>query len=130
MFRFIWNLIRSLSLRCPHCHQGKVMRNWLVVNPACPVCGYVFMKEQGDFWGGMIFSYTYAAVLSLALAGVLMAFHWLEIAQRVYLIAFAAVGFIILLHPVTRSNWITVMYLTRGDYPEYAPPAKSPPGAS
>lgn len=97
------------------------MKNWFEVNPACPVCGYEFQKESGDFWGGMVFSYTYAAVAGLAAAGVLIALDALTWSQRVYVAVAFGVASILLLHPITRANWVALMYQTRGQYEEYRP---------
>lgn len=118
---FLIGMIRSLSLRCPHCRQGRLMKNWFVVNPACSACGYEFQKETGDFWGGMVFSYTYAGLAALLVAAFLIAFDLLTVGQRVYASVTGGAVAIFLLHPFTRANWIAVMYLTRGHYEEYQP---------
>jgi uncharacterized protein (DUF983 family) len=121
---FILKMLRSLNLRCPNCQQGRILRNWIEVNRACSSCGYVFMQETGDFWGGMVFSYTYAGFTALAVAGVLIALDLFSIGARVYAAVLAGAASILLLHPITRANWVTLMFLTRGHYEEYRPPAK------
>lgn len=121
MIRIILGILRSLDMRCPNCHQGQLMKNWFEVNPACPVCSYEFQKESGDFWGGMVFSYTYAAVAGLAAAGVLIALDALTWSQRVYVAVAFGVASILLLHPITRANWVALMFQTRGQYEEYRP---------
>ena len=121
MLHVIVEILRSFSLRCPHCHRGKVMRNWFAVNPECAHCSYVFQAEQGDFWGGMIFAYTYSGVLAFGFAAVLIAFNLLSVEMRVYATALVIAALVVLLNPFTRSNWVTVMYLTRGRDNEYLP---------
>lgn len=124
MLHTIVEFLRSFSLRCPHCHQGKVMRHWFAVNAECSHCRYVFQAEQGDFWGGMIFAYTYGGVLAFGFAGLLIKFDLLSIEMRVYATALLIAVLIVALTPFTRSNWVTVMYLTRGRDQEYLPQGK------
>jgi uncharacterized protein (DUF983 family) len=125
MLRFVLGLLRSFGLRCPHCHVGKVMRHWFAINPKCSNCGYVFQAEPGDFWGGIVFAYTYAGVLAFGLAAILIHFELGSVEARVYVCALFIVVAVLAVHPWTRSNWITVMYLTRGQEKEYRPPEKA-----
>ena len=124
MFKIIAELVRSFGLRCPHCHQGKVMRHWFAVNDKCSNCGYVFQAEQGDFWGGMIFAYTYSGMLAFLLAGGLYYYDVFSMEMRVYVIALFVAGMVLVLHPWSRCNWITVLYVTRGRDPSYLPGGK------
>lgn len=118
---FVIGILRSLRLRCPNCQQGRLMKNWFVVNTACSACGYEFQKESGDFWGSMVFSYTYAGFVAFLVSGFLITFDLLTIGQRVYAAVIGGALAIFLLHPFTRANWIAVMFLTRGHYEEYQP---------
>jgi uncharacterized protein (DUF983 family) len=121
MVHVIVEMLRSFALRCPHCHRGKVMRNWFALNQKCPACSYVFMAEQGDFWGGMVFAYTYSGALAFGLAAVLILNNLLSLEMRVYVTALFAASMVLVLHPFTRCNWITVLYLTRSREAEYRP---------
>lgn len=122
--RFLIGLLRSITLRCPHCHKGRLLKNWFVVNEKCSECGYVYLKEPGDFWGGMVFSYTYAGVSALAAAAFTIEMGWLTWGQRVYVAAIAGALGVVLFHPYSRAHWITIMYLTRGQYEDYRAPEK------
>lgn len=53
------------SNTCPACHQGKIFRNLVRMNPSCPGCGEVFEKESGYFVGAMIASYFLGVFLAL-----------------------------------------------------------------
>ena len=117
-------LLRSLLLRCPNCHEGRQMKNWFVQNEKCAKCGYEFLKETGDFWGGMVFSYSYAGFVAMLVVGILVAFDVLTWSNRVYVGTICGVLSIIALHPFTRSNWVTVMFITRGHYDDYRPKAQ------
>jgi len=124
--KFILAILRSLNLRCPNCREGRLMKNWFVVNESCSVCGYEFLKETGDFWGGMVFSYTYAGFVALITTGILVAANALSWSNRVYVAVIFGVASIVALHPFTRANWVTVMFLTRGHYDDYKAPKAQP----
>jgi uncharacterized protein (DUF983 family) len=133
MLHVIVALLRSFGLRCPHCHRGKVMRNWFAVHSRCSECDYVFQAEQGDFWGGMIFAYTYAGILAMGLAAALYAYDLFSMETRVYVTALFAAAMVLALHPWTRCNWIAVIYVTRSRDPSYLPAATrgaASPGAA
>lgn len=125
MVKVILALLRSFGLRCPHCHQGKVMRHWFAVNAKCSTCGYVFQAEVGDFWGGMVFAYTYAGVLTFGLASLLIRYDVGSWEDRAYVCALSIAALVLFVHPWTRSNWITVMYLTRARDKTYLPPERA-----
>lgn len=46
-----------LKQRCPNCLQGKVFDGVIRMREECPVCGHVFLREQGYFQGAMYVSY-------------------------------------------------------------------------
>ena len=119
----ILGVLRSFGLRCPNCHEGHVMKNWFVVNPACPKCGLTFLKDSGDFWGGMVFSYTYAGFVAMVIVGIMVATNLGDWSTRVYTGVICGAASIFLLHPITRANWVAVLFLTRGQEEEYRPPA-------
>ena len=50
---------------CPVCHQGRIFRDLVRMNPRCPACGEVFEKESGYFVGAMIASYFLGVFLAL-----------------------------------------------------------------
>jgi uncharacterized protein (DUF983 family) len=52
-----------LRQRCPRCREGSVFRGAVEMNPACPVCGLPFEREQGYFLGAMYISYGLSIVL-------------------------------------------------------------------
>jgi uncharacterized protein (DUF983 family) len=55
-----WAIVRQ---RCPRCREGRVFRGLVDMNPACPVCGLPFEREQGYFLGAMYISYALSIVL-------------------------------------------------------------------
>lgn len=67
-------LLALLRQRCPRCRQGKIFRGTFAMNDPCPVCGLVFEREQGYFFGAMYFSYALAVAILVPL---LFFFQWL-----------------------------------------------------
>jgi uncharacterized protein (DUF983 family) len=50
-------LVALLRQRCPRCRQGRMFRGMFTMNDPCPVCGLVFEREPGYYFGAMYFSY-------------------------------------------------------------------------
>ena len=49
-FVLLW---RGLLLRCPFCGKGKVFRSWFKMYEQCPVCHFVYEREDGYFSGAL-----------------------------------------------------------------------------
>lgn len=120
--RLLLRLAACVRLRCPHCGEGRILRHPYAAHPACPVCGLAFQRDEGDFWGTVVFAYTFGGIAGLAAAAALLRLG----VERWQPIAFAASGAalaaILLTFPFARSLWIHLLYLTRGHYEEYRPP--------
>jgi uncharacterized protein (DUF983 family) len=41
-------LLRGWRRRCPHCGQGPLMKSYLTVRTACPVCGEAYHHHRAD----------------------------------------------------------------------------------
>jgi len=67
--RFAPRLRAIIRQRCPVCLEGKMFSGRFTMNPACPVCGHRFEREQGFFQGAMYVSWVlgviYLAVLAI-----------------------------------------------------------------
>jgi uncharacterized protein (DUF983 family) len=85
-------LAAILLLRCPRCLSGRVWRQFVTMNPACPACGFVFDRESGYFAGAMVISYALAVpilaamVIALIKVGGLDAVVALIIGNTAYLV--------------------------------------------
>src|SRR6516164_509576 len=55
-----------LRLRCPKCREGRIFGSKNQTNPACPVCGLSFNREEGYFIGALYFSYFLAVSFLVA----------------------------------------------------------------
>ncbi len=125
MIRLLLACLRSFRLRCPHCRRGRIFRNPYAAHRACGECGLVFQRDEGDFWGGMVFSYTFAAVIGLGTAGALLLARVEQWETLVYSSAFVALASILVHFPFAKSLWIHLLYATRGQLEEYRPPRAS-----
>lgn len=50
----IWAVLRQ---RCPRCRKGPVFHGLMSMYPRCGVCGLVYEREPGYFYGAMYASY-------------------------------------------------------------------------
>lgn len=46
-------LLRGLTLRCPRCGSGGILKNWFKIKDDCPKCGLHFEREPG-YWTGAL----------------------------------------------------------------------------
>jgi uncharacterized protein (DUF983 family) len=91
--------------KCPKCHSGKVFKNknpyalkdFDKMNEPCDVCGEIYSKEPGYFYGAMYVSYTLMVGLFLISWGI-NAF-WINASPVNYLIVTSTL--IVVLSPVT-----------------------------
>jgi uncharacterized protein (DUF983 family) len=50
----LWKLLwRGLRLRCPVCGKGKLFRGFFKMYEACPVCHFIYEREEGYFTSSM-----------------------------------------------------------------------------
>src|SRR5262245_35645022 len=61
-----------LLQRCPRCRTGRLFRGMFTMNDPCPVCGLIFEREPGYFFGAMYVSYGMAVVILTPI------FFWLQ----------------------------------------------------
>lgn len=120
-------LPRAVTLRCPHCRKGRLFRKVYALNERCPVCGLVFERDEGDFWGSVVINYTFGSLagLAAAVAVALMQLGWEDWGNITYFAAGVGVATILLLFPFAKSLWIWLLFLTRGGYEEYRPPGSN-----
>lgn len=63
--RSLW--VAMLKQRCPRCREGRIFKGFVAMNDPCPVCGLVFEREPGYFFGAMYFSYFLAVAILVPL---------------------------------------------------------------
>ncbi len=60
MKRLILDIVAVAKMRCIRCREGAVWKRPMSMNSQCPVCGYVFEREEGYFYGAMYASYFFS----------------------------------------------------------------------
>lgn len=128
MLRLLRGMPHAFTLRCPHCGQGWIPHHYFALHERCASCGLAFQVDEGDFWGSMVFSYTFGGLAGLALAALAFVLDVGSIEARVYTVAFLALATVLASFPVSRSLWVHLLYLTRGHYEEYRPPEEGGQG--
>jgi uncharacterized protein (DUF983 family) len=48
-------LKRGWRKKCPRCGQGQIFKKFLTLHDECSNCGLVYLPDQGDLLGPMIF---------------------------------------------------------------------------
>ena len=51
----------------PQCGQGALFRRWVTLHDYCPICGLVYLENQGDLWGYLLLIDRGFFILSLIL---------------------------------------------------------------
>ena len=51
----LWRTLgRGVLRMCPNCGRGPVFVRWVIVRRDCPVCGLVYLRNQGDTWAFLV----------------------------------------------------------------------------
>ena len=67
--RAIRLLARGITLRCPHCGEGKLLGSWFRLKLKCPECGLRTDRGEEDFFlGGMMWNIVFSEGLLLVSA--------------------------------------------------------------
>jgi uncharacterized protein (DUF983 family) len=101
---------RALWRRCPICGWGRIFRSYFAMNWACPICGSVFWRNDGEYLGPMVIDYTVAvtvAMVSWAPLAVLGASDMLQ----VIIPTLMTVGITLAAMPWSRSFWTIFLYI-------------------
>lgn len=61
-------LMAIIKQRCPRCRKGPIFHGLMSMYPTCRVCGLVYEREEGYFYGAMYASYAF---------GLLSTAYWL-----------------------------------------------------
>lgn len=48
-------IVRGWRRKCPQCGRGPIYRRWLNFHERCPECGLVYLPNQGDLFGPLVF---------------------------------------------------------------------------
>ena len=51
----LWRALgRGVLRKCPNCGRGPVFARWVRMRHDCPVCGLVYLRNQGDTWAFLV----------------------------------------------------------------------------
>ncbi|MGB8412753.1 MAG: hypothetical protein WCE23_08000 [Candidatus Binatus sp.] len=103
-----------LNCRCPVCRNGAIFRSHFRMNRECPRCHVVFWKDPGETLGAMYLDFAVASGAFL-IGWVILAFATrLSDAVQMFFLSAIAAGSVLLCHPLTRSAWTMLVYLSGG----------------
>lgn len=118
----LFKCIKGLGLKCPHCGVGPLTRNFLWSVEVCPGCGYTFLGQTGDFWGGVVLTYVFSGGTAITVAALLIMNELMSIMAVTFVAAGIVVAVTLLVVPFCKAIWIHLVYQGRGHYEEYRPP--------
>ncbi len=105
-----------LKNRCPRCQEGKVfevdnaydLKNFDKMKKSCEICGEVYEKETGYFYGAMFVSYGYMAAW---FALTFLPYYLLTNIPFIYYIVFIVVSTFVLMpltYRISRLSWLNI----------------------
>lgn len=111
MLRYAWT---GLRLKCPACGNGRIYRSLTVMNPACPACGVVFEREEGDFVGAVVVAYSVTAVVVAAGVYAVEVLADLDPMLHVLLWSLVAALFLIFTYRNMKGIWLGILHAMVG----------------
>jgi len=103
-----------MQLKCPACRAGRVYRNLTEIHHACPACGVVFEREEGDFLGAIVVAYSITAVLvGVGVTAVEMLTD-LDPMLHVLLWSLATTLFLFLTYRNMKGIWLGILHVMVG----------------
>jgi uncharacterized protein (DUF983 family) len=107
-----WLLLgRALTWKCPLCGRGRISRSYFTMNSACPVCGSVFWKNEGEWIGPVVIDYTVAVAIALVSWTASVFFGLSEAAQLTIAAGSVIVGGVAIV-PWSHSFWTLFLYVS------------------
>lgn len=106
----------ALRLRCPHCGHGRMFSSWLKLRKACASCGFVFERQEHDYFvGAYTLNLIIAELIVVCLLLIIMLATWPDVPWRLapWLIAALTIPAVFLTYPYSRSLWLAIDLLFR-----------------
>lgn len=108
---------RGLTLRCPRCGGGHILRGWFGLKERCPTCALRLERgEDEDYYlGGMLLNIILAVLIfGIGFLGALLIMwpnvHW-DVLQ--YALVAAMLILPVALYPVSRVLWLAIDRIIR-----------------
>ena len=107
---------RALSLRCPNCGSGKVLRHWLKMQVRCPGCGLRIERGEHDYFvGSMMFNFIIGGTLFIGILLTVLVTTWPDVPWD--LLQYGAPVLIVLapfvLFPFSKLLWLAFDLMLR-----------------
>ena len=118
----LFKCLKGLGLKCPNCGVGPLTKNFLGEVEVCSNCGYTFLGQTGDFWGGVLLTYMLAGGASITAAACLIAYDVGSTVSVTFISVGIAIVTIFATFPFCKGVWIHIVFQGRGHYAEYRPP--------
>ncbi|MGK2935126.1 MAG: DUF983 domain-containing protein [Gemmatimonadaceae bacterium] len=107
---------RALTLRCPNCGGGRVLRHWLKLHVRCPTCGLRIERGEHDYFvGSMLFNFIIAGALFIGILLAVLVATWpsvpwdaLQLGAPVLIIVFP-----FFLFPFSKLLWLAFDLMLR-----------------
>jgi uncharacterized protein (DUF983 family) len=107
-----WSLLwRALARKCPHCGRGGLFSSYFTMRSACPECGAVYWKNQGEWIGPMVIDYAFAVAAAMV-TWALLVFCGYSVTVQTALPCLVAVAGAVAIVPWSRSFWTAFLYLS------------------
>jgi uncharacterized protein (DUF983 family) len=111
---------RALTLRCPYCGKGPVLRHWFALRPTCGHCARPFERGEHDYFlGAMLFNLLIAELLFATIFVTALVLRWPDVPWDAIEIGaplgMAATPF--LTYPFSKLLWLAFDLTLRPDVP-------------
>jgi uncharacterized protein (DUF983 family) len=108
-------LRRALLLCCPACgSRGIFTHPWHLLK-CCPRCGFQFAREEGFFLGAYGLNLVVAEIIGVGAVLVILFQSDLSVLWQQVIAVTAAILLPVLFYPFSRTLWVAVDLMTRGD---------------
>lgn len=118
-------IARGLTMRCPNCGGRTLFAGVLKANERCPVCGFVFEREEGFFLGAVVINYAFTTFLLIVPLGVAVFMQLISVTVALLLGLAWCVVFPLIFYRLSKSLWLMTYYLF---FPRHLP-ANDPGGS-
>ena len=114
----------GIQKKCPSCGEGKILKNWFVLNNNCSICGCEFQRREDDTYFFMYMSTGF--VTGIFIVGMFIVIPKDIQFGKLILLVLSLLLFVIT-HPYRKGLAVAIDYYvdSRSEFPRY-PGGKQP----